>query len=179
MNRTNLALLACLAGCVPELEAPEPQSEPEVSDRIDASDPVEWVYRDLDAAVTVTADDPTWDLGFRRFEVITNGGVSGDGPVEAAVIEGADFDGLTTAPTDGWQVDTDDDGDGTAELVFVDWYVYDYTTHLLSPAERFYVVHTTEDTYLKLRFDEYYDDAGTPAQLALSLEPIAAPGGGR
>ena len=143
---------------------------------LDATHDEDWVYVDLDGAALVESDDPSWDLSFRRYVVALNGGVSGDGVVEAAVLEGQDFDALTQAPADGYVTDLEDaNGDGTPEYALLTWYDYDFTTHILTPADKVYVIHTGEDAYFKLRFDSYYDDAGTPAMLQTSVAAIDAP----
>ena len=171
-----------LAGCPPDLEDQlgEGEEEPETSGAIDASDNLLLVSYDLDTDSIVEETDPSWDLGFRRFEIRINGGVSGDGPVEVAVLEDTDYDSLTEAPPDGYLLDEPDaDADGVDERVFDGWYTYDYVSHLLSPNAVVYVVHTTEGAYHKVSVDDYYDDAGTPAQISFRADPIAAPGGGR
>ena len=55
------------------------------------------------------------------------------------------------------------------------WSDYDFTTHILTPADKVYVIHTGENAYFKLRFDSYYDAAGTPAMLQTSVAAIDAP----
>lgn len=177
-----LPLAALLTACPPDLED---SLEPGDDDKapagvIDAGDAEAWVSYDLDAETIVEESDPSWDLGFRRFEVRINGGVSGTGPVEAAILDGVDYDTLTEAPADGYLVDEPDaDADGIDERVFDGWYTYDYVTHLLSPNEVIYVVHTTEGDYHKIVFDDYYDDAGTPAQISFRADPVTAPAGAR
>jgi hypothetical protein len=168
-----------LAACAPTLEVPKDEGDGPAPDGvIDASSETEWVSFDLDTAAVVEEADPTWDLGFQRFNVRLHSGVYGEGTVEAAVLDGADYDALETAPADGWLVDLpDEDDDGKDELVFEAWYDYDYETHLLSPADRVYVVHSNEDQYHKIKFLSYYDDAGTPASISFLTAPIAAPEG--
>ncbi|MEO1172329.1 MAG: HmuY family protein, partial [Myxococcota bacterium] len=57
------------------------------------------------------------------------------------------------------------DGDGEAEAVFETaedgWYVYDFATHTLSPSPLAYVVKTHDEQFYALRFESYYDDAGS------------------
>jgi hypothetical protein len=178
--KTSLLALA-LAACAPTLEVPEEEEGPPPDGVIDASSETDWVSFDLDTSEEVDEADGTWDLGFQRFNVrlhseLHDSGVYGEGTVEAAVLDGADYDTLDTAPADGWLVDQpDDNGDGKDELVFDEWYDYDYESHLLSPADRVYVVHTNDDQYHKIKFLSYYDDAGTPAQIAFLTAPVAAP----
>ena len=54
---------------------------------INATSQTDWVYLDLESSTMVapaTPEDSTeWDLGFRRYKVMINGGVSGTGEMEA------------------------------------------------------------------------------------------------
>ena len=54
-----------------------------------------------------------------------------------------------------------DDDDTLPDYVFRTWYDYDTTTHVLTPADRTYVVRTTAGTFVKLRMTAYYDGVGT------------------
>ena len=179
--KTTLSALFLVA-CAPDLKdsLEEDPNGPVPDGVIDATSETEWVSYDLDAAEVVEEADGTWDLGFQRFNIRLHGGVYGEGTVEAAVLDEADYDALEAAPSDGWLVDeADADGDGKDELVFDEWYDYDYETHLLSPADRVYVVHSTDGLYHKIKFLSYYDDAGTPARISFLTAEIAAPEGAR
>jgi len=172
-------LLACAPSIAPDTGETGSDAGPFIVDgtmTIDATHEEDWVYVDLDGAALVQAGDPSWDLRFRRYIVALNGGVSGEGVVEATVLDGQDFDGLTQAPADGYVTDlADADEDGTPEYALLTWYDYDFTTHVLTPAQKVYVIHTGDDAYFKLRFDSYYDDVGTPAMLQTSVAAIDAP----
>lgn len=133
---------------------------------IDASDEEAWIYFDLETGVQVEVDDPmtdlTWDLGFRRFHIATNGGVSGSAGCEVAVVEGV-FDAITTIPDDGFLVDEPDgeDENEDPDYVFHEWYDYNFMTHVLTPKVQTYVVVTGAGNTFKVSLDHYYDDAGT------------------
>src|SRR5687767_6546539 len=70
--------------------------------RIDATKSDLWVYLDLETNAEVFPAVPgtsaAWDLGFQRFKIITNGGISGTGGMEVAALPGASFDEMTDAP---------------------------------------------------------------------------------
>ncbi|NVB39885.1 HmuY family protein [Pseudenhygromyxa sp. WMMC2535] len=140
---------------------------------VDASSESDWVYFDLDGSAEVT-DADAWELGLRRFEIIVNGGISGDAGVEVAILEGVDLDEVDAAPEDAeWVTDAvDADDDGTDELVFIDWYDYDFTTHLLSPKQRVYVVRSSEGADFGVQIDGYYSEAGTSGVLTLRWKPL-------
>lgn len=179
-----LPLLA--AGCLPDISntldpGPKDGGETVVIDTasgavalvIDATSETDWVGLDLDASELTDAEGETWDLAFQRFEIKSNGGISGDGGVEAVPVPGSDFDGLTEAPADGWRTDApDSNDDDVPEYALVDWYVYDYDTHLLAVADHMWVIRSTEGALFKLAFDSYYDDVGTPAKISLEFAPL-------
>ena len=129
--------------------------------RVDASDVAEWIYFDIDDAREVGADDPAWDMGFRRFEIKLNGGFSGDGRVEAAWVDGVDLLGAKVPEPHAFDTDhADEDADGVPDYRFVDWYDYDVETHTLSPAPRVWFVRSgAGETYALVMLD-YYDAAG-------------------
>jgi hypothetical protein len=135
-----------------------------------------WSGLDLDAFDPLAdPDGAAWDLRFRRFEVALNGGVSGGGGVEVTWLAGVPFDQVLDVPVDAtWVTDEPDaDGDGTPEHALIDWYDYDEDTHELSPADRTYVVRTTEGVPYRLAFEAYYDASGTPARIRIRTGPLS------
>src|SRR6266511_4088124 len=77
--------------------------------RIDARDSAAWVYfsfatkAETNPAMPESSND--WELGFQRFKIKSNGGVSGAGAISVATLPGADFAGLTQAPATGYATD--------------------------------------------------------------------------
>ena len=139
---------------------------------VDATSYDDWVAFDLDTMASTDEADPGWDLAARRFEIKLNGGISGEGGVEAASVE-LPFDAVTEAPADGWRSDLEDaDDDDVPEYALAEWYIYDYGSHTLSPSEITYVVRSTASRFYKIRFDGYYDDEGTPALISLTVAEL-------
>ncbi|RMH39585.1 MAG: hypothetical protein D6689_16075 [Deltaproteobacteria bacterium] len=154
--------------------------------RVDASREGVWVYLDLETKAEVdpaTPDDSDdWDLAFQRFKIKSNGGASGTGGVEVAVLPDADFDALSRAPEVGYIVDApdsddDDEDPDTAFLGGDGWYDYDPSSHTLSPRDIVYVVRTVEGGYFKLQMLDYYDDAGTSGFPTFRWGPVEPPAG--
>ncbi len=142
--------------------------------QIDASANDVWVYVDLESGTTVSESDD-WSLAFQRFNVIVNGGISGDGDVEAVWIDEA-YANVTEAPIAGWATDmaaADTDSEDT--LVFGAWYDYDVTTHALSPAAGTWAVRGLDGATYKLVFTTYYDNAGTSGFPTIRFEEIEDP----
>jgi hypothetical protein len=153
---------------------------------VDATGERQWIYLNLQTKQQTTPIGPEtaadWDLGFQRFKIKLNGGVSGSGGVEVAAVAGADFDAVTEAPTGPYRTDaadSADDDDEEPELALVSrdmgWFDYDPRAHVLSPKDVVYVVRSVNNGYFKLRLLGYYDDAGTSGYLTLQVAPIAAP----
>lgn len=148
---------------------------------VDATVDPEWQRFDFDTAQAVT-EEQGWDLAFCRFRVISNGGVSGDGGVEVAVLEGQAFADLIAAPSDGFQTDREDGDDGNMDpdnsfnSSERSWYDYNLDNHELTPGDMTYVIHSSAERYYKFHFENYYDDDnGTPAMLKFIWAEIDAP----
>src|SRR5688572_27417744 len=69
-----------------------------VTTLVDATSATAWRYLDFETGLSVDPASTTWDLGFSRFRVRTNGGVSGNGRVQVAVLDGRTFESITQAP---------------------------------------------------------------------------------
>jgi heme-binding HmuY-like protein len=186
-----------LAGCAEDLEF-QPYVEPAVVEpvatedngdetfttRVLAEDGDVWVYFDFQSGAQVTPatpeDSADWDLAFSRFHIKTNGGISGSGASEVAVLPDGDFDGLAQAPDGGYLEDSDDGDDDNSEPDYVfelddGWYAYDPASHTLTPRPLVYVVLTPEGDYFKLEMLGYYDAAGSDARPSFRWAPLAAP----
>jgi HmuY protein len=197
MRAMRRALLCCCLGllaCAPDLRDDFPfdgqlpdgtyielEDEGGGSTRlvVDATNKTSYVYLDLDPVPMLelqgaaAIESNAWDLSFQRFKISGNGGTSGPGPVEIAVLDGADYDALTQAPADGYQQDA------TTTVIGGDaeggWYVYDLSVHKLVPRDRVYVVRSTERAYFKLKMLGYYDEHGTAARLTLRTARLTPP----
>lgn len=136
---------------------------------VDATDRENWAYINLTKGETVDIADAAtsmaWDLGFKRTEVIANGGVSGPGQTGALVLEDLSFEDVLEAPegeyvSDTEQIATFARGDG--------WYTYTGPpNHWVLPNPRIYILRipvepTAESEgpyyYAKVRFVGYYEN---------------------
>ncbi len=133
-----------------------------------------WVGFDFQSRGEVGETAASRDLSFKRFEIGVNGGTSGTGGVEVAVLPGADFAALTRAPAGGY---TTDAASGLAFMAGDGWYAYDGTTHVLSARDIVYVVKSAEGAYFKLAMIDYYDDAGSSGFPTFHWAPVLAPPG--
>ena len=89
--------------------APAPQGAKEVKD-LDASDQQKWVYFSFTKGTVVEITNPKttdddWDIAFNRYNIRTNGGVSGKGEAEVVNTNSKDFTAVTKAPAEGYEKD--------------------------------------------------------------------------
>lgn len=187
----SLAPLCLCLGCAPDLREDRPaDSAPQDTDTgglitdgetrtltVNATAVDVWVYLSLSDGALVSPADPlqddSWHLALQRYNLAVNGGVSGAREVEVAPVEGHELYSLTAAPADGWRTDlADADGDGVPEYALGDWYEYDATTHVLTPADRIYALCDGAGSCFKLSIEGYYDEVGTPAMVGLRWAPL-------
>lgn len=142
-----------------------------------------WVYLDLDTKAEIPAGEavgaPQWDLAFQRYRIISNGGVSGVGSVEVAILPGADFAALTRAPASGYLRDAPDGSDANTDLdsaFLIDdgWYEYSFSEHRLAPRDLVFVVKN-EAAYFKVKFVGYYSEAGSSAHPTFEWAALLPP----
>lgn len=135
-----------------------------------------YVYVDLVAGTRVDLDDVTaltsdaWDIALKRSSLRVNGGDSGTGGRELAVVQGASLDVVTAAPTSGYATDDFADEDCELQIIpggeprsaFGEWYDYDPATHVVTPKEEVYVVKRDDGATVAIRFPTYYGDTAMP-----------------
>jgi hypothetical protein len=121
---------------------------------VDASGSGSWRYFDFSRGSVVERPGPKdWDIAFRRFQMIVNGGsaFSGDGGVidlgEVA------FDSVTAIPETGYVVAEPGD---SVNAALERWYDYSFTSHILEPKPRVYALRTADGRYAKLEIVGYY-----------------------
>jgi hypothetical protein len=152
---------------------------------LDTSDPERWVrfHFSTGGAVPPGGD---WDIAFRRFNVLVNGGGPFPGSAAVVALEGVPFDRVRTAPVDGWvQAGA---GRDSANPAIARWYDYGFVSHRLTPRPVVYVIRTADGRFAKLRFLSYYCTGAAPGCITfeyvyqgdgtrmLDVERGAAPG---
>lgn len=145
---------------------------------IDATSETEWTYLDLGGAQVVSPEQPDdsteWDLGFRRYKVKLNGGVSGTADMAVVPYFETEYATALDPPTQGWVTDVADaDGDGDVEYALDTWFDYDTDTHQVSTADVIYVLRDAVGDLAKLQFLAYYDDAGSPGYVHIRWGDLA------
>ena len=127
---------------------------------LDASSPDDWSYFDFSVGSVVAAPGPTeWDLAFRRFRIVSNGGVGFPGQAGALDLGEAPFDSLAAVPGEGYVTSSARDSTNAA---LERWYDYSWTSHVLVPKRRVYAVRTADGRYAKLQILGYYCEGARP-----------------
>lgn len=186
------------ASCAADLTADNNESKveslPMLSSEliIDSSSEESWVYFDLDAYLENpesiqgsifddAENNVDWDIAFQRYQIMSNGGISGSGNVEIAIIKDQGYSTIDQAPSTGYQVDAEDseeDEDANPDYVFNQadaWYSYDISTHTLKSKAYTYIVKTTQGNYFKIAIDDYYNEVGDSGYLTMRVESVLAP----
>lgn len=128
---------------------------------IDATDARRWQFFSFAQRSVVARPDPRgWDLAFRRFQVIVNGGAGFAGDGGALDLGELDFDEVTSVPVSGY-IGTTARSDSTNAAIGR-WYRYSFTSHLLTPQPRVYAIRTADGRYAKLEFAGYYCPGAEP-----------------
>ena len=143
---------------------------------VDATSTGEWQFFDFSRGSVV--DDPgalDWDLAFRRFHIIANGGpgFSGDGGVIR--LEETDFDAVFELPGAAY-VETAARRD-SVNAAIERWYAYGWTSHLLTPHPAVYAVRTADGRYAKVQLMGYYCPGAQPG--CLTFRYVYQGAGGR
>ncbi len=116
------------------------------------------VLLDLDTQFTTLGDE--WDVSIVRFDSWANEDVSIIAYPDTA------FDDVVTYDDADWV-----SGTAGAEL-FADWWVYDISTHIVTAADTTFAVLTNTGDVYKVRFIDYYADAGTPGTVSILVAPL-------
>lgn len=160
------------------------ESSGAVLSQVNASDAMSWIYIQLASGKEVMPHDPQsstdWDLALQRYQIKVNGGISGTGGVEVALVTGTPFSTLTAAPQSGYVTDQPDsaDEDQVPDYAFlqrIPWYSYNPTTHLLTPNEQVYVIRSVTGIYYKLQMIGYYDQAGSSGYPTFRWQRVNTP----
>ena len=120
---------------------------------VDATDERQWLFFDFSRNAVVTDPGPLdWDLAFRRFVIIANGGTGFAGQGGVADLGPVPFDSVREAPDVGYlgtARDSTNPGIGH-------WYRYGYSSHLLDPNEHTWIIRTADGRYAKFAIAGYY-----------------------
>lgn len=130
---------------------------------IDARSRSDWAYFDFsgDAQTSGSPDGLDWDLGFRRTDVITNGGATNPAGVGAAAELGSVSLQEADVTAAAFVADVVDEERGLESPALHSWYSYDWTTHVVSSKGHAYAVKAATGELALITFLSYYCDDGS------------------
>ncbi|MZG54349.1 MAG: hypothetical protein F3743_12145 [Nitrospinae bacterium] len=98
----------------------------------------------------------SWDLGFSRTKIITNGGATNpQGKTGVINLGPVDFDKVSKAPRKGYVEDKISFG-SLINKELSDWYNYRTRTHNIESKKNVYVVKLKNNRFMKMRILNYY-----------------------
>jgi heme-binding HmuY-like protein len=99
---------------------------------VDATNPEQWRYFSLHlGSVIENAGPKDWDLAFRRYQVIPNGGAEFAGSAGIRDLGDVPFADVKTVPEAGYQAN--DRSPDPRNLAIASWYRYGFFSHVLTP----------------------------------------------
>jgi hypothetical protein len=146
-------------------------------DASDTAQAADYTYYSFSQRDTMTLtdqqaeNDTSWDIAFKRNNVILNGGVSGSGNldgVDLAAINNADstdfmaFDDPSSIGDNDWQRDH-------YELMITDWYSYNPDDHSFSVTGNVFILKDAVGNYVKFRVESMMNPGAPPDMGMISL----------
>ena len=115
----------------------------------------ELTFFDFSTGSVVESPDPLgWDLAFRRFTILANGGPDFAGQGGILDLGITSLDSLTRVPTSGYAGNTP--GREVSNAAITQWYEYSWTSHVLSPKPNIFAVRTADRRYAVFQILSYY-----------------------
>ena len=122
---------------------------------VDATSAEAWRYFSFRLGAVVADPGPRdWDLAFRRYVIIANGGPQfrGDGGIRD--LGPVAFDEVREVPVAGYEVTESRPDPRNAAIA--GWYRYGFFSHVLTPKPHVWAVRTADGRYAKLALVAYY-----------------------
>lgn len=131
---------------------------------VDATSPDTWRYFSFRLGTVVDgAGARDWDLAFRRYLVIANGGAQFEGEGGIVDLGPVGFDEVHVVPDTGYQMN--ERNPDPRNPAIASWYRYGFFSHVLSPKPRVWAVRTADGRYAKIELVSYYCQGGEPGCL--------------
>lgn len=143
---------------------------------LDARSAKRWVYYNLSEERIVHprfVSSVDWDLAFKRYHVIANGGVTNIAAHGAlADLGSVPFSGNLRVSSAKFAENTlASNGTDPENPAIRHWYNYDYASHILSPMPHVYLIRTPAGRYFALRILNYYCQHGESGCMTFEYVP--------
>lgn len=153
---------------------------------IDATAYTDWVYFSFEEGNVVSVSDPendlNWDIALHRYDVKTNGGVSGKGKGGAIITKYTSLEGMQKIPVAGYVEDTKAEintsgmppvyTEASINIELSKWMNLD--TNIMPPLydmqEVVFVVRTANGKYAKVLFTDYSNSDNVKGHITFSYE---------
>ena len=131
---------------------------------VDATDAERWRHFSFQLGAVVDESNPAgWDLAFRRYQIIANGGRGVTGRAGIRDLGSVAFASVHTVPADGYE-ETQSSPDPRNPAI-AGWYTYGFFSHVLDPKPHVWAVRTADGRYAKLQILGYYCPGSQPGCL--------------
>jgi hypothetical protein len=131
---------------------------------VDATDPEMWRYFSFRlGSVIAGAGAGDWDLAFRRYQILANGGPQYAGRGGIADLGTVAFDDVRAVPETGYQ--PNERTPDPRNPAIASWYRYGFFSHVLSPKPHVWAVRTADGRYAKIQLLSYYCARAEPGCL--------------
>lgn len=128
---------------------------------VDATSGERWCHFSFRVgAVVDDASAAAWDLAFRRYQIIANGGPGFLGRAGILDLGPVRFDEVQTVPVTDYR-----ENEGSLDPrnpAIGGWYRYGFFSHVLSPKPHVWAVRTVDGRYAKLEILAYYCPGAQP-----------------
>lgn len=133
---------------------------------VDATSQEQWRYFSFRLGSAVDAPGAgDWDLAFRRYQIIANGGREFAGQGGILDLGEVPFARVTAVPETGYH--TTEGGADPRNPGIASWYGYGYFSHVLTPRPRVWAVRTADGRYAKMEIVSYYCPGSQPGCVTL------------
>jgi hypothetical protein len=129
---------------------------------VDATDPEVWRHFSFRLG-SVVEGAAEWDLAFRRYQILANGGPRYAGRGGIADLGPVPFDEVKAVPQTGYQLTENNPDPRNAAIAT--WYRYGFFSHVLSPKPHVWAVRTADGRYAKIELLSYYCARAEPGCL--------------
>ena len=130
---------------------------------VDATDPERWQYFSFRLGTVIDGAGGEWDLAFRRYQILANGGPQYSGRGGIADLGTVAFDDVHAVPETGYQPNERTPDPRNPAIAY--WYRYGFFSHVLSPKPHVWAVRTADGRYAKIELLSYYCARAEPGCL--------------
>lgn len=137
---------------------------------VDARSETHWQFFSVARGLLTPPDTAGWDLGFRRFHVITWGPAADAGPAGPAKARARAGGPAPDVPPERFAATVF--ARDTTNPALAHWYRYNLLTHLLRPNGHVYLIETRSGGRIALEFLSYYCPGAKPGCLTFRWEAV-------